>query len=181
SFPPALIDAATHFPEVKAQLTDTVNAAFAGAGFDAGFPARLVETEHIGNRLVDSILEGGSTVAEALVEVIMKPAALTLTRMLVFIIIFALLSAVVSLLFRMGKAVNHIPLLGGLNRLAGMGVGVLEAAISLYVAAALIFIAAALLGSSDIAFLQGDVLAQSSMLNWIMSWRLPEGFVIFPN
>lgn len=179
AFPPTLIDAALHFPEVKAELTEAVNTAFAGAGFDTALPIKLVETENIGNRLVDSILEGGSTVAEALVEVIMKPAALTLTRVLTFMIIFAILSAVVAILFRMGKAVNHIPLLGGLNRMAGVGVGLCEAAISLYVATALIFIAAAILSSFHIALLQGEVLKQSLILDWVMSWQLPPHLVMF--
>lgn len=179
SFPPELIDAAANFPQVRDQLAGTVTAAFADVGFDMGLPVKMVDTSDVGNRLVDTLLETGSTVAEAIVEVIMKPAALMVTRVVVFIIIFALVSAIVSILFRMGKVVNHIPLVGGLNRLGGMGVGVLEAAISLYIAAALIFMAAALLRNSDIGFLQSDVLSQSSMLGWIMSWKLPSGLVIF--
>lgn len=181
SFPPELIDAATKFPQVRDQLTGTINAAFADVGFDMGLPVKMVDTSDVGNRLVDTLLESGATVAEAIVEVIMKPAALMVTRVVVFIVIFALVSAVVAILFRIGKVVNRIPLLGGVNRLAGMGVGLLEAAICLYIAAALIFMAAALLRNSDIAFLQSDVLGSSSMLGWIMSWRLPSGFVIFPS
>lgn len=181
SLPPELLDAAARFPEVREQITGTVNAAFAQAGLDTGLPVQLVDTGDVGNRLLDSLLEGGSTVAEALVEVIMKPAALTVTRVLVFVVIFAILSAVVAILFRMGKVVNYIPLVGGLNRLGGMGVGVLEAAISLYIVCALIFMAATLLRGADIALLQSDVLAQSSMLGWIMSWKLPAGFMLFPS
>jgi len=179
--PPELLDSASRFPEVKEQLSAAVNTAFTEAGFDINLPVKLVDTEGVGNRLVDSILEGGSTVAEALVEVIMKPAALTLTRVLVFILIFTIVSAVVSILFRMGKVVNHIPLLGGLNRLAGMGVGLVEAAICLYIITALIFMAATLLRAADIGFLQGDVLAQSSVLHWVAGWKLPQGFVLLPS
>ncbi len=65
--------------------------------------------------------------AAAIVDGLISPIVLPLLAMAVFLIAFLLLRLLVQLLRRLGKGVNNVPVIGGINRALGACCGVLIA------------------------------------------------------
>lgn len=63
---------------------------------------------------------------EDLAELLARPIAENLSYAVSFFALFFLLSVAVRILIRMAKKFNHVPLLGGANRLFGLALGALQ-------------------------------------------------------
>lgn len=89
-----------------------------------------------------------------------------------FLVIFSIISLVFRFLVSLGRGVNHIPVVGQLNQLLGLGVGVVKAAIEGYIAVLLLMLIVGLTkGSLD--FLNYQVLEDTVLIRWIAGWPLP--------
>lgn len=143
----------------------------------SGLPERLVDTGKLGGEITESVLDNGSTIAEALAQSLFQPLATTALRVVAFAIIFALLSIVVSLLYRIGFGFNHIPLIGGVNHLLGAGVGLLEGVIIVYILCMVLAIASAVLGGK-VELLNWQQLQNTAIFSKIVGITLPGGFGI---
>ena len=120
----------------------------------------------------NALAAGGSTLAEAVVDTVMAPVILFLIQAVCFLVIFSIISLVFRFLVSLGRGVNHIPVVGQLNQLLGLGVGVVKAAIEGYIAVLLLMLIVGLTkGSLD--FLNYQVLEDTVLIRWIAGWPLP--------
>lgn len=147
---------------------------FAKMGLD-GIPFIAADPQTLGNGIAGQVLDNGYSLSEAITETLLQPLATTLLRILAFAVVFWLLSLVVSVLFRIGVGVNHLPLVGGVNRLLGAGIGLVEAAITLYIICITLAMFSALFGSK-IEFLRWDMLSQAKLFRFFVGLRMPGGF-----
>lgn len=123
-------------------------------------------------KVLDTLAAGGSTLAEAVVDTVMAPVILFLIQAVCFLVIFSIISLVFRFLVSLGRGVNHIPVVGQLNQLLGLGVGVVKAAIEGYIAVLLLMLIVGLTkGSLD--FLNYQVLEDTVLIRWIAGWPLP--------
>lgn len=94
-----------------------------------GIPASL---------LPGSVSQGTATItngtaSQALMGSVVDPIALAIGRGIAFLVLFFLCLWVCHAIARATEVFNHIPLIGGLNRLLGAAVGVAKAALVLFV------------------------------------------------
>ena len=123
-------------------------------------------------KVLDTLAAGGSTMAEAVVDAAVGPVVLFLVQAVCFLVLFSLISLIFRFLISLGRGVNHIPLVGQLNQLLGLGVGVVKAAIEGYIAVLLLMLIVGLTkGSLD--FLNYQVLEDTVLIRWIAGWPLP--------
>lgn len=71
-------------------------------------------------------------IASQVVDNVVAPVLTPFIAVIVFLVIFLLLWIVLKVLYLMARAVSAIPMLGGMNRLLGAVVGILIAAIYIY-------------------------------------------------
>lgn len=89
---------------------------------------------------------------EAMVEKIAREAVTALLDVIVFIIIFVLASIVLSLISKLFKKINDIPLVGNVNAALGGVLGVINAAVIVFVICGVLYIIAEM--NTDNAFVQ---------------------------
>ena len=111
------------------------------------------------------ITEGYRTVAEAVTEVVVGPAVEFILRIVVFFVVFLLIMLVVRLLVSLGKGFNHVPLVGGVNRLLGLGLGLVHAAVVGYLITVALLLVIAVSGNKW-EFLNYSVLEDTKLIIW---------------
>jgi hypothetical protein len=85
-------------------------------------------------------------------EKIVKPVALSSIKALIFLVIFVIISIILSFLVRALGFVNHIPVVGTLNKVLGFILGFTEAVIMILVFSALLGFVITITGNEIIAF-----------------------------
>ena len=95
----------------------------------------------MGEKILSGILNGTDPAA-TVAQVVIKPMALTILQTVIFFVILTLAGMVVRAITRVGLGVNHIPLVGGLNRLAGLACGAVYALLLGYVIASALLLLA---------------------------------------
>lgn len=113
----------------------------------------------------------GAQLAQAIARTAVQPVVTNILSIAVFFVLFSLTAFVVRLLVKLGRGVNHIPLVGGLNRLAGLGLGLLYAGLLAY-ALALGLALIAGLSRGKIPLLTTDILAETTLISRLIALRL---------
>lgn len=103
--------------------------------------------------------------AQSLVDTIVAPVITVVINIVLFLVIFAVCCFVFSLLAKLFKAVNKVPVIGFANRLAGFAVGIATGAIYVILISCLLSIIAVVTKNS-LPFLNMDILAQSKVLEF---------------
>lgn len=93
---------------------------------------RGLDTETILSSLSDKSADTAETVARTLTDDVIGPAAITVMSAVTFLVVFLLCLWLVKLLSKALVHVRDIPLVGPVNTLFGAVIGVLQAAIILY-------------------------------------------------
>ncbi|MEF9970294.1 MAG: hypothetical protein RSD01_06595 [Ruthenibacterium sp.] len=115
-------------------------------GFAKFLPDSLVEnlTDSAGN-LLNS---GAPDIAQQIVEQVIAPLIVPIITVVVFFATYAVCKLILAFLVATLTNINHIPIVGGVNRTLGMLVGVLAGGINILLALCLLFAIVALTGSS---------------------------------
>ena len=96
--------------------------------------------------------------------------ALTILQTVIFFVILTLAGMVVRAITRVGLGVNHIPLVGGLNRLAGLACGTVYALLLGYVIASALLLLAGL-GQNQWDWLNSGILRDTVLIRGLLSLR----------
>ena len=110
-------------------------------GVDDGFDGVLAQYHISSSVLPAEVVQGAApipsgTASAALMDGVVNPIGLAIGRGIAFVVIFFLVLWIVGLIARATQALNHIPVLGAVNRLLGAAVGVAKAVLVIFVLAA---------------------------------------------
>ncbi len=123
----------------------------------------------MGEKILSGILNGTDPAA-TVAQVVIKPMALTILQTVIFFVILTLAGMVVRAITRVGLGVNHIPLVGGLNRLAGLACGTVYALLLGYVIASALLLLAGL-GQNQWDWLNSGILRDTVLIRGLLSLR----------
>ena len=123
----------------------------------------------MGEKILSGILNGTDPAA-TVAQVVIKPMALTILQTVIFFVILTLAGMVVRAIARVGLGVNHIPLVGGLNRLAGLACGTVYALLLGYVIASALLLLAGL-GQNQWDWLNSGILRDTVLIRGLLSLR----------
>ena len=102
--------------------------------------------------------------AETVVDTIVGPVITVIITLVIFAIGCTLFSVVASLLAKLFKAINHIPVIGFANRLGGFAVGAVTGAVYVILISCVLSIIAVVTENS-LSFLNIEVINQSKILS----------------
>ena len=102
--------------------------------------------------------------AEKIVDVIVGPAVTVIIMLVIFAITVTVCTIVASLLAKLFKVINKIPVLGFANRMGGFVVGALTGIIYVILISCLLSIIA-IITENSLTFLNIEVLNQSKILS----------------
>lgn len=122
------------------------------------------------NAVLDQV-GAGTQLAQAIVRTAVEPVVTSILGIAVFFVLFTLAALAVRLLVKLGRGVNHIPLVGGLNRLAGLALGLLYAGLLAY-ALSLGLALAAGLSAGRIPWLTTGILEETILISRLIALRL---------
>ena len=108
--------------------------------------------------------------ASAIAQVAVRPMVLTVLQTAVFFLVLFLAGIVVRVVVRMGQGVNRIPLVGGLNRMAGLLCGAVYALLLGYVISAGLLLLAGL-GGNRWEWLNSGILQDTILIRRFLSLR----------
>lgn len=165
----ASLQAMASLETMQQTLVESISGILDATGLNISFFSGAGSTESLANSILDQI-EQGVPAAEALAETAIEPAILMLLSMGVFLLSFLLLLIFVRVLAGIGKGINQVPVIGGVNRLLGFGLGVIYAGIIGYLLTLLLVFAAGLTGDS-FRYFNTTVLQDTYLLSWFMGIR----------
>lgn len=158
--------------EFKDQIIAYIAQALEGADLDWAFfgggTATGADTAH---RIYGKVAEESQTVAQAVADVVVGPAVEFVLRIVVFFLVFFLIMLAVRLLVKLGKGFNHVPLVGGINRLLGLGLGVVQAAVMGYLITMALVLVIAISGNKW-ELLNSHVLSETKLILWFKNLDL---------
>lgn len=128
-------------------------------------------THNAAEAVYTQVAEGGQTVAQAVTDVLVGPAVEFVLRLAVFFFLFFLINLIIRLLVKMGRQVNQLPLLGTINQVAGLGLGIIQAAVTGYLIVAALLLVVALSGDKW-EVLNSQVLAQTTLVLWFKNFSI---------
>ena len=108
------------------------------------------------------LVETAGTGLSDQISTLLEPVILPLVQVLVFVVLCSVLRIVVALLVKLLQCVNVVPLVGGVNRLLGLVLGLCTGAVDCWLLALVLWFLANLAGGR-VAFLQLSVLNQSAV------------------
>lgn len=120
------------------------------------------------NRQLGQIPQTAGGMAEGLLDVVIEPAVLAMLEMFLSFLVFLVLLFLLHRLARSMQVLQRVPVIGPVNRLLGMGVGLLEGLVLLYLAALLLQLAFALSSSHSLWIFTPDSLHQSYILGGLL-------------
>ncbi len=126
--------------------------------------------EQAGAEILSRITENGLEPAAAIAQVAVRPLVTSMLQTVVFFAILAVTGIAVRMIARIGLGVNRIPLVGGLNRLAGLACGAVYALLLGYVIAeALVLLAG--IGGNRWEWLNTGVLRDTVLIRQLLGLR----------
>lgn len=152
-------------PQALLELTESLpQELLAAVGLDK---EQLVEV------LLSLVGGGGQDAAQAITDSVVQPLVVALLKMVLFLVIFTLAMFFVRRLVWMFSGVNRLPIIGPLNRMLGGVVGIVQAAIMLYVTAVLLTLLVSLTGSGITVKIAGEsvTLASAAVFQKTMLFR----------
>lgn len=124
----------------------------------------------MGKEILARIAEKGADPAAAIAQVAVRPLVMTILETAVFFLLLFAADLVVRTIARVGLGVNHIPLVGGVNRAAGLLCGAVYALLVGYViSSALVLLAG--LGKNEWGLLNSAVLQRTRLVSWFLGLR----------
>lgn len=146
------------------QAVAYITSALEGTGLDWEFLFGA-RTQDAAQAVYIQVAEGGQTVAQAVTDVLVGPAVEFVLRIITFFLLFFVISMLARMLVKMGRGVNQIPLVGTVNQVAGLGLGVIQAAVIGYLMVTALLLLVALSGDKwDL--INSTVLAQTTLVLW---------------
>ncbi len=124
----------------------------------------------MGQEILSGILEGGMEPAAVIARVAVRPMVLTVLQTVVFFGILFVAGMVVQFVTRIGLGVNHIPLVGGVNRLAGLACGAVYGVLLGYVIASALLLLAGL-GGNRWEWLNAGILRDTVLIRGLLELR----------
>ena len=124
----------------------------------------------MGTDILDRITQGGSDPAAAITQVAVKPLVMTVLETAIFFLLLFLTGILVRMAVRVGLGVNRIPLVGGMNRLAGLLCGAVYALLVGYVVSMGLLLLAGL-GKNQWDHLNSDVLQETFLIRRFLELR----------
>lgn len=115
---------------------------------------------------IKELLQHGSSLSQVLEQTVVRPAVMPFLEMLTFLVFFLIFSMVFKLLIHASRLLNHLPLLGGLNRFFGGLCGLVDGAITLYIIGIILRLLAATSGPDH--FLTMEILEETKLLSSII-------------
>lgn len=105
-------------------------------------------------KIIVTVLDTADTdnLAHNIADNMIRPTLLVPMRALIFVIIFVIIMIVVNLLSRLFRTVNHIPIIGGFNKLFGAAAGFVQGAIVIFLVCIFVQVIISLTGN-EIIFL----------------------------
>lgn len=84
------------------------------------------------NRALTQLPQSVEGMAQGLLDEVIEPALLSMLEILLSFVLFLVLLLILGWVARSMRVLQHIPIIGPINRLLGMGVGLLEGIVLLY-------------------------------------------------
>ena len=132
--------------------------------FAGGLPAAFMEEFVLkAESLVAQLAVPTMETAQSIVDIVIQPVLTAIISVVVFILVFVLCKLVVSLLEKLFKGLNDIPVIGFANRLGGFCVGVFSGVINVILISCLLSIIA-IITQNSLSFINMDMLAKSRIL-----------------
>lgn len=124
----------------------------------------------MGREILGRITEKGIDPAAAIAQVAVRPLVMTILETAVFFLLLFLVDMVVNVIARVGLGVNRIPVVGGINRAAGLLCGAVYALLVGYVVSSALVLLAGL-GKNEWGFLNSAVLQKTHLVNFFLGLR----------
>ena len=125
-----LLEALAGLDQAGSAAIQAVSGFLAQQGLDFYSPQ---DAGQMGTDILERITQGGSDPAAAITQVAVKPLVMTVLETAIFFLLLFLTGILVRMAVRVGLGVNRIPLVGGMNRLAGLLCGAVYALLVGYV------------------------------------------------
>ena len=132
-------------------------------------PSREEETD-AAQQVVDALADGSATLGESIARTAVQPVIVTVLQAVVFLVLFLVCTFVVGTLERLLQKVNHLPVVGWFNGLAGGALGAAEGVVWLFVAGMLASLMIAAVGETS--WLSNDILKETRFLSKIIFFQL---------
>ena len=163
----ALVGSRTLAPQfydwfVREAVTEKVQQAVTetGTGLDGTLQGLDFLPEALRETLSGMVDTAGSGLTDQ-IGALLEPVILPLVQVLVFVVLCLVLRIVVAVLVKLLRLVNVVPLVGGLNRLLGLALGLCTGAVNCWLLAMFLWFLASFAGGR-MEFLQLSVLNQST-------------------
>lgn len=113
----ALDKMSDHLPSFMSDIADSVSSG---------------DKEMIHKVMLCAINTDTGSFSEAITDSMVKPVLLVPMRALIFLVLFVIILLILSLAAKMLKGINHIPLVGGINKLLGAVAGFVQGAVVIF-------------------------------------------------
>lgn len=162
-----LLEALAGLDQAGSAAIQAVSGFLAQQGLDFYSPQ---DAGQMGTDILDRITQGGSDPAAAITQVAVKPLVMTVLETAIFFLLIFLTGILVRMAVRVGLGVNRIPLVGGMNRLAGLLCGAVYALLVGYVVSMGLLLLAGL-GKNQWEYLNSDVLQETFLIRRFLELR----------
>ena len=160
------LDSLGELAELKDQAIAHISGVLEELGLDWGLLSQGEATgSDAAHQIYGQVAEEGHTMAQAIVDVVAGPAVEFAIRIGVFFLLFFLIMLVVRMLVGLGRGVNHVPLVGGFNRLLGLGLGCVQAAVAGYLITMALMLLITLSGNRW-GWLNSHVISETNLILW---------------
>jgi len=157
--------------QVKDKIVEYIEQIIEKLGIDPALLGSSVNAQEAAEAVGSAVTEQNASISAALTDTVVQPLVIGVLNIIVFIIIFAVTMFIVKILARAMRAVNHVPIVGPLNRLGGAVLGAAEGLIICYIIGlAAVFLIAA--SKNEWEFLNNDVLSKTHLLKWFTEFKL---------
>ena len=162
-----LLEALAGLDQAGSAAIQAISGFLAQQGLDFYSPQ---DAGQMGTDILDRITQGGSDPAAAITHVAVKPLVMTVLETAIFFLLLFLTGILVRMAVRVGLGVNRIPLVGGMNRLAGLLCGAVYALLVGYVVSMGLLLLAGL-GKNQWDHLNSDVLQETFLIRRFLELR----------
>lgn len=121
----------------------------------------------MGKEILGRITEKGMDPASAIAQVAVRPLVMTILETAVFFLLLFVAGMLVRIIANVGLGINRIPVVGGLNRAAGLICGAAYALLVGYVVSSALVLLAGL-GKNEWEFLNSAVLQKTVLVDWFL-------------
>ncbi|MBE6879595.1 MAG: CvpA family protein [Ruminococcaceae bacterium] len=158
----------TSFGNALKDIVKTIDNALPFIGLDENMLSQVDNT--LLSDLVISLLRSGGNPGQSVLDNIVKPVVLIPMRTLIFIILFVIISILLSFVIKATSLINKIPLIGTLNEFLGAIMGLVHGVIVIFVIVIVLNMIITLTENSLI-FLNESTIDKSFVFSWIYNFK----------